>query len=91
MLFLLLNNEEALYGGAAGGGKSDAMLMAALQYVDVPGYNAILFRRTFQDLALPESLMDRSLQWLGGSDAKWNSSTHTWTFPSGARLAFGYL
>jgi len=65
--------------------------MAALQYVDVPGYNAILFRRTFQDLALPESLMDRAMQWLGGTDAKWNSSTHTWTFPSSARLAFGYL
>jgi hypothetical protein len=27
--------------------------MAALQYVDVPGYSAILFRRTFPDLNSP--------------------------------------
>ena len=37
LAFLLLNTSEALFGGAAGGGKSDALLMAALQYVDVPG------------------------------------------------------
>jgi predicted phage terminase large subunit-like protein len=82
---------EALYGGAAGGGKSSALLMGALMFADVPGYNAILFRRTYQDLSLPESLMDRSLQWLGGTEAHWNASTHTWTFPSSARLSFGYL
>jgi len=51
---------EVLYGGAAGGGKSDALLMGALQFVDVPGYAAILFRRTFSDLALPDALIPRS-------------------------------
>ena len=90
-LFLLLNCKEALYGGAAGGGKSDALLMAALQYADVPGYSAILFRRTFNDLALPKALMDRANEWLSGSEARWNGENHTWTFPSGAKLTFGYL
>ena len=52
-VFLRTNAIEALFGGAAGGGKSSALLMAALQYVDVPGYSAILFRRTFADLSLP--------------------------------------
>jgi len=80
-----------LYGGAAGGGKSDALLMAALQYVDMPGYSAILFRRTFRDLALPKALMDRASEWLGGTGANWNSANHTWTFPSSAKLTFGYL
>lgn len=65
--------------------------MAALQFVDVPGYNAILFRRTYEDLALPGALMDRSLEWLGGTGARWSPMNHTWTFPSDARLAFGYL
>ena len=51
---------EALFGGAAGGGKSSALLMSALQYVDVPGYSAILFRKTFADLSLPGALMDRA-------------------------------
>jgi predicted phage terminase large subunit-like protein len=89
--FLALDCREALYGGAAGGGKSDALLMAALQYVHVPGYAAILFRRTFQQLYLADALIPRSFQWLAGSDAVWNGERHQWTFPSGATLTFGFL
>src|SRR5262249_13851241 len=90
---LLLHAEapEALYGGAAGGGKSDALLMAALQFVDVPSYRALLFRRTYGDLALPGALMCRAFEWLGGTPARWSDTTKTWTFPSGATLTFGYL
>ena len=43
-VFLKSTAQEVLFGGAAGGGKSSALIMAALQYVDVPGYSAILFR-----------------------------------------------
>jgi len=82
---------EALYGGAAGPGKSDALLMGALQYVSEPTYNAILFRRTYQELMLPEALMARSLEWLKPTDAHWNAKDYFWTFPSGATLSFGYL
>lgn len=89
--FLALDCREALYGGAAGGGKSDALLMAALQYVHVPGYAAIIFRRTYADLALPGALMDRAREWLQPTAATWNEREKTWTFPSGATLTFGYL
>jgi len=65
--------------------------MAALQYVEEKNYNAILFRRTYRDLALPSALMDRSKQWLCGSKTRWNEIEHCWTFPSGAKLQFGYL
>ncbi len=94
--FLLLGHvPEILYGGAAGGGKSDALLMAALQYVDVPGYSALIIRRTFADLSLPGAIMDRAGQWLRGTDAK-PKGTRTWEFPTSdaarpARLTFGYL
>ena len=89
--FLLLDCLEAMFGGAAGGGKTDALLMAALQYVDVPGYSALLLRRSYTDLALPGALMDRSHDWLRGTDARWNDREKTWTFPAGATLTFGYL
>lgn len=82
---------EGFYGGAAGGGKSDALLMAALQFAQVPGYSALLLRRTYADLALPEALMDRAQEWLSGTDAHWHADTKTWAFPSGATLTFGYL
>jgi len=83
--------KEALYGGAAGGGKSDALLMCALQYADTPDYAALILRRTYADLSLPGAIMDRSFQWLHGTDAKWNGQEKTWTFSSGATLTFGYL
>lgn len=88
--FLALTTREALYGGAAGGGKSDALLMAALQYVHVAGYAALILRRTFRDLAQPDAIMARSHDWLRGTDATWNDRDKRWTFPSGATLTFGY-
>jgi predicted phage terminase large subunit-like protein len=83
---------EGLFGGAAGGGKSSALLMSALQYVDVPNYSAILFRRTYADLALPGALMDRFRNWISNyDDVHWNANSYVATFPSGARISFGYL
>jgi predicted phage terminase large subunit-like protein len=91
-VFLRTYALEALFGGAAGGGKSSALLMSALQYVDVPNYSAILFRRTYADLALPGAIMDRFVTWMSPYDeVRWNSNNYTAIFPSGARISFGYL
>jgi predicted phage terminase large subunit-like protein len=89
--FLLLPQLEALYGGAAGGGKSVALLAAALQFVDVPGYSALIVRKSYTSLTQPGGLIDVSKQWLTGTDARWIEDEHTWRFPSGAKLAFRHL
>jgi predicted phage terminase large subunit-like protein len=89
--YLLLPQREAFFGGAGGPGKSSALLMCALQDVHVPGYAALILRRTYGDLALPGALMDRAHDWLDDTDAHWNAKDHTWEFPAGATLTFGYL
>lgn len=82
--------KEAFYGGAAGGGKSEALLMAAAQYVEVPGYAALLLRRTFPDLNQPGAILDRSKSWWTGK-ARWVEAQKAWHFPSGAVIKFGHL
>ena len=89
--FLVLPHREAFFGGAAGGGKSDALLMAALQYVDVPGYAALLLRRQLVDAKQPGSIIFRAREWLAPTDAIWRGDESTWYFPSGATLKFGKL
>lgn len=89
--FLLYGDEkEVLYGGAAGGGKSDAILMAALQYVHIPAYSALLLRRSYSSLVRADALMPRLAKWIYGK-ASWNGSRKQWTFPSGAVVEFGFL
>jgi phage terminase large subunit-like protein len=89
LAFLELECLDALFGGAAGGGKSEALLMAALQFAEVPGYAALIVRRNLTDLKLPGGLLDRANDWLKGK-AHYNAQEHRWRFKSGATLQFGY-
>jgi predicted phage terminase large subunit-like protein len=89
--------EEVLYGGAAGGAKSHGLLAAALQFADVPGYAALLLRRSFSDLTLNEALMNKAKEWLFDQDGvRWSAQDKTFYFETGegekdASLTFGYL
>lgn len=86
--FLACGNRESLYGGAAGGGKSDALLAAAVRYIDEPDHNAIIFRRSYPEL---RNLIRRSLQLYPQLGGKYNRSQHEWKFPSGAALIFRFI
>ncbi|MCB7317533.1 phage terminase large subunit [Lacrimispora sp. 210928-DFI.3.58] len=81
---------EALYGGAAGGGKSDYLLVEALRQVGIPHYRAIIFRKTYPELA---DLISRSHELYGAAypKARYNESRHEWKFPSGAIIYFGSM
>jgi hypothetical protein len=83
--------EEILFGGSGGPGKSDALLMSALQYVEVPGYAGLIIRKTYSDLGEPGALIDRAHEWLDGTPAKWDKQQKIWSFPGGSKLSFGYL
>jgi phage terminase large subunit-like protein len=89
-MFLMTECREVLFGGSGGGGKSKAALMGAAQDVDVPGYAALILRRSLTDHEQSGAMIDRSKEWWLDTDAKWNEAKKTWTFPSGARITFGY-
>ncbi len=92
--FLSAPEDEVLYGGAAGGGKSDALIIDALglqqSAILWPGYRAIIFRRTFPEL---RELIDRTrvIYPVAIPGAVFSESNREWTFPSGAKVEFGYL
>lgn len=64
--------------------------MCAAQYVNTPGYAAIVFRKTLTELMNPDGLIPRSIEWWSGR-AHWNGNEHEWTFPSGAKVKFGFI
>jgi predicted phage terminase large subunit-like protein len=83
---------------------SDALLMAALQHVEVPGYSAMLLRKTLTDLKQSGALLDRMtnwmMPWLRTKEVRYEASTHKFYFPTynseGKRMIdstiqFGYI
>lgn len=82
--------DEGFYGGAAGGGKSDYLIIEALRQVEKPCYRALILRKTVPEL---EQLIERALTYYKAAfpGVKFNSTLHTFTFPSGAKIQFGSL
>jgi predicted phage terminase large subunit-like protein len=90
--FLACDADIAFYGGAAGSGKTYAAIMAAMQWTDVPGYAAVVFRRTAPELTGGGSVWEESQaigRALGGSPR--SSPTLDWRFPSGALVEMRHL
>lgn len=77
-------------GGQAGGGKTYALLLEPLRHIHVPGFSAVIFRRTYRQLEMsggpwPESLGIYSLTEGVPTYMKWR-----WP-ESGAIVKFGHI
>src|SRR5690606_23449788 len=79
--FLAAPYREVGYGGAAGGGKSDALLAAAVRYIDQPDSNGVIFRRSYPELG---ALLRRSIELFPQIGGVYNRSRSEWTFASEA-------
>lgn len=72
------------------GGKSFALIFDVLRYAHVPGYKAVIIRRTSPELL---ELIETSAQFYPKMfpGAKFLTAKNMWRFPSGAIIRFGYL
>ncbi len=88
--FLAAGEKDVLYGGAAGGGKSFAMLVDPLRYCDRKAHRALILRRSMPEL---RELIDKSRELYPQAfpGCKFREVEKVWSFPSGAKVEFGFL
>jgi hypothetical protein len=89
-MFLETEADICVYGGAAGGGKSYGLLLGAAQHMDVPGYEAVIFRRTSPQITSGGSLWDTSVKVYAGLGKPLRGDL-TWRFPNSNKLQFRHL
>lgn len=79
-----------LFGGQSGGGKTDFLVGDAMQEYRNSAFRGLLLRETLGEFDQLGDRMEKAYVPLG---ARYKSRTGggQWTFPSGARLRFGYL
>lgn len=89
--FLSSTADIVIGGGAAGVGKTFAELLEPLRNKDVPGFNAIFFRRTAVQIRNPGGLWDESMGIYPLFGATANSQQLEWWFEAGVTLKFSHL
>jgi hypothetical protein len=89
--FLTCDADVVVFGGAAGGSKTFSLLLDAARYVLVPGFSAVLFRRTYPEIVAPGGMWPESMGIYPHMRGKPNSTELTWKFPSGAVIKFAHL
>jgi len=90
--FLAAPEDIVIYGGGAGGGKTYALLLDFGRWAaSVPGFTAVIFRRTYPEITNPGGLWDESMSLfplLGGSPSR---SDSRWSWPNGSWIKFSHL
>jgi predicted phage terminase large subunit-like protein len=76
-------------GGQAGGGKTFALLLEPLRHIHNPGFSAVIFRRTFRQLAASGGPWPESMGVYGPTGA--TPTYMKWKWPSGATVQFSHL
>jgi Terminase large subunit, T4likevirus-type, N-terminal len=89
--FLSTRADICFYGGAAGAGKSFGLLLHPLRHVHVRGFTCECFRQTTGQVRNPGSIWDEARSLYSQLGAWMRDQELDATWPSGARVKFGYL
>lgn len=91
--FLATSADIAIYGGAAGGGKSYGLLLDPLRHINVPGFNAIIFRKHYNQITAPGGLWETSVRMysgIRGATSRAVPKMH-WEFSRRSKLTFDHI
>ncbi len=82
-----------VFGGAAGGGKTDALLMEPIcrGLHEVPGFNAVIFRRTYKQVTETGGPWDKACSIYPNVGGVAHVGDLEFRFPSGAKIAFRHI
>lgn len=89
--FLASSADITIYGGGAGGGKTWSLLIEPLRNINVPGFGAVIFRRSIPEIINEGGMWDEAngiYPYMGGMK---NSQKHSYIFPEGSRISFAHL
>lgn len=80
-----------IYGGTAGGGKTWGLLYEPLRHIEIPGFGAVIFRRTYPEIMNQGGMWDESRKLYPYADASPKESTLEWKFPKGTTVKFAHI
>lgn len=89
--FYRCSADICIYGGSAFGGKSFALLAEPLKHKDVPGFNAVLFRRTSKQAEQEGGLWDSSQEMYRKAGGQGIAGLLEWRFPSGVTVRLSHM
>lgn len=89
--FAKSNAQICIFGGSAGSGKTWALAYIAGRYVRVPGYSAIIFRRTSPELRGGGSVWEEARPMYAALGGRAREDILEWRFHSGATIKFNHL
>lgn len=89
--FLSSEADITIYGGAAGGGKTFGEILDPLQWMHVPGFGAVIFRRMTTQVRAEGGLWDESEKVYPALDATPRQDRLEWRFPNGNSITFAHM
>ena len=89
--FLATPADIAIAGGSAGGGKTAGLLLETTRHVHVPGFYAVIFRRTYPQIMAEGGLWDTSQEFYPYAGGYPVTGDLEWRFPAGSTIRFAHM